>query len=82
LKKIVLDARDMEYPLPLQLSLSHLQKMTLDEYLYMLHRKNPIPLIEIAKEKEYAYLAHNHNDIWHILICKNQNCNLEGLLDV
>ena len=72
----------MEYPLPLQLSLEHLKKMSLDEYLYMLHRKNPIPLIEIAKEKEYAYLTQNHNDLWHILICKNPNCNLEELLDV
>ena len=78
----MLDARDMEYPIPLQLSLSHLQKMRLDEYLYMLHRKNPIPLIEIAKEKEYLYLTHKHNDTWHILISKNRNCNLEELLDV
>jgi len=72
----------MEYPLPLQLSLEHLKKMSLDEYLYMLHRKNPIPLIEIAKEKKFKYLTQNHNDIWHILICKNPNCNLEELLDV
>jgi len=82
LKKIAIDAREMEYPLPLQLSLNHLQTMGENEYLYMIHRKNPIPLIEIAKEKGYSYLTENHNDIWHILICKNPNCNLEELLDV
>jgi len=82
LKKILLDARELEHPIPLQLALNHLQKMDLDEFLYMIHRKNPIPLIEIAKEKNYAYLSHNHKDIWHILICKNINSNLEELLDV
>ena len=82
MKKILLDAREMEHPTPLQLALSYLKNMSEDEYLYMIHRKNPIPLIEIAKDKEYIYLSHNHNDTWHILICKNRECNLEELLDV
>jgi len=82
LKKILLDARDMEHPIPLQLALKHLKEMKENEFLYMIHRKNPIPLIEIAKDKEYSYLSHNHNETWHILICKKTNCNLEELLDV
>ena len=72
----------MEHPIPLQLALKHLQDMNIDEFLYMIHRKNPIPLIEVAKAKKYAYITYNHKEIWHILICKNQNCNLEELLDV
>ena len=82
MKKIFLDARDLEHPIPLQLALNYLQKMSEDEYLYMIHRKNPIPLIEIAKEKSYAYFTYNYQDIWHILICKNPKSNLEELLDV
>ncbi len=72
----------MEYPIPLQLALSHLKDMKEDEYLYMIHRKNPIPLIEIAKDKKFSYLTQSYNDIWHILICKNPNYNLKELLDV
>ncbi len=82
MKKILLDAREMEHPIPLQLSLSYLQSMSSGEFLYMIHRKNPIPLIEIAKEKKYSYLVKNHNDIWHILISKESKINLEDLVDV
>jgi len=81
--KIPLDARDMEHPIPLQLALKHLQSMTQEEYLYMIHRKNPIPLIELAKEKEFVYLVEQDKyEIWHILISKNQNIKLEELIDV
>jgi hypothetical protein len=83
LKKILLDAREMEHPIPLQLALNHLQSMTNDDYLYMIHRKKPIPLIEVAKEKAFAHISHKDNsDTWHILICKNSEVNLEELLDV
>ncbi len=82
MKKILLDAREMEHPIPLQLSLSYLQSMGSGEFLYMVHRKNPIPLIEIAKEKKYSYLVKNHNDTWHILISKESGIDLEDLVDV
>ncbi len=82
MKKILLDARDMEYPIPLQLSLSYLQSMSSEEFLYMIHRKNPIPLIEIAKEKKYNYLVKNYNETWYILISKNRNIDLKDFLDV
>ena len=83
MKKIFLDARELEHPIPLQLALNYLQQMSESgEFLYMIHRKNPIPLIEIAKEKSYGYLTHNEKDTWHILICKDQNCNLKELLNV
>jgi hypothetical protein len=72
----------MEHPIPLQLAIKHLQNMGEDEFLYMIHRKNPIPLIEMAKAKEYSCLTHKHKEIWHILICRDRNYNLEELLDV
>lgn len=81
--KIPLDARDMEHPIPLQLALESLKSMSQEEYLYMLHRKKPIPLIELAKEKGFVCLVEQDNkEIWHILISKNQETKLEELLDV
>lgn len=83
MKKILLDAREMEHPIPLQLALNHLQSMRDNDYLYMIHRKQPIPLIEVAKEKKFAYFTYqDKNETWHILICKNPKAELEGLLDV
>jgi hypothetical protein len=73
----------MEHPIPLQLALNHLQAMGNEEYLYMIHRKQPIPLIEVAKEKEFAHFTHkDSHENWHILICKDSHANLEELLDV
>ncbi|NEW60208.1 DUF2249 domain-containing protein [Sulfurovum sp. bin170] len=73
----------MAHPIPLQLALNHLQAMSKEEYLYMIHRKKPIPLIEVAKEKEFAHFTHQDNkENWHILICKNSQADLEELLDV
>jgi len=83
MKKILLDTREMEHPLPLQLALNHLQKITINEYLYMIHRKKPLPLLEVAKEKAFSCITHKDiNDTWHILISKNNEKNLEELLDV
>ncbi len=49
----------------------------------MIHRKEPIPLIEVAKEKRFAHLTYqDEKSSWHILICKNPEANLEDLLDV
>lgn len=81
--KIPLDAREMEHPIPLQLSLGYLQTMTQEEYLYMIHRKRPTPLIELAIEKKFLCLVkQDSQEVWHILISKNQDIKLEELLDV
>jgi len=81
--KIFLDAREMEHPQPLQISLSHLQSMTNEQYLYMINVRKPIPLLEIAKEKGFIYfISQDATQIWHILISKNSEIVLEELLDV
>jgi hypothetical protein len=73
----------MEHPQPLQISLSHLQSMSTEQYLYMINIRKPIPLLEIAKEKGFVYFTHQDStEIWHILISKNAEALLEELLDV
>jgi len=57
--------------------------MSDESYLYMLNIRKPIPLLEIAKEKGFSFVVdQDQNQIWHILISKNQNISLEELLDV
>jgi TusA-related sulfurtransferase len=83
MKKILIDAREMQHPMPLQISINHLKKMDNSEYLYMLNQKNPIPLLEVAEEKGFSHLSHqDHEGTWHIIITKNQSVELKGLLDV
>lgn len=83
MKKISFDARELEHPKPLQLALKHLMSMDDESYLYMIHRKKPIPLIEIAKDKNFVSLIHEDTKgVWHILISKNLNSHLEDFLDV
>ena len=81
--KHLLDAREMAHPEPLQISMTLLQTISNEEYLYMLNYKKPIPLLELAKEKGFRYLTHqDKEELWHIIITKNTLCILEELIDV
>ena len=71
----------MEHPEPLTKSVAHLQSMNQETYLYMINQKNPIPLLEIAKNNGFQTLSHKDNKgIWHILFSKNSS-DLRGLLE-
>jgi len=83
LHKIMLDTRDLEHPIPLEKAIKALHTLEDNNYLYMLHRKNPIPLLDLAKEHQFQVLSQEDNtQIWHILIAKDKHINLNDLLDV
>lgn len=84
MNKIFIDARELEHPLPLQKAMEALKNLDDDRALfYMLHRKNPIPLLEIARGWELQVLSHeDENAHWHILITKNKDIDLSKYLDV
>lgn len=81
-KKIFFDAREMEHPEPLEKSMKIIQSLDENSYLYMLHRKNPLPLIDLAKKHLLNVLTQeDENNLWHILICKNQTIDLNDFLN-
>ena len=83
LKKIALDARELEYPKPLELAIKALRELDKESYFYMMHRKNPIPLLDLAREQNFQVLSREDAEKeWHILICKNPHINLTELLNV
>ena len=83
MRKILIDTRELEHPKPLEIAIDELRKIDNDSYLYMLNRKNPIPLLSLASQHKFRVLSHEvSTDQWHILICKNPSFNLEELLDV
>jgi len=81
IKKIVLDARELEHPKPLELSMKALQELDQESYFHMIHRKNPIPLIDLASEQHFQVLNQEDSEgNWHILISKNKDINLHSFL--
>jgi len=83
LRKIGLDTRMLEHPEPLEMAIKILRSLDETNYLYMLHRQNPIPLLDLAKENQFQILSIEDNKKeWHILICKDKNINLDTYLNV
>lgn len=81
MKKILLDAREMAHPKPLELGINILKKLDDESYLYMLHRKHPVPLIDLAQEQNFQVLTYQDSqEIWHILITNNKDVNLNKYL--
>ncbi len=81
LKKIALDARELEHPRPLELSMKALRELDEENYFYMIHRKNPIPLLDLASEQGFQiFNKEDSKGNWHILICTNPEINLSELV--
>jgi len=83
LKKISLDTRELEHPVPMQKAMEVLKVLDQTNYLHMIHKKNPIPLVDLAKENQFQVLVHEESEnFWHILISKNRQTPLSEFLDV
>ena len=82
-EKIFLDARELEHPIPLERAIAAIRELGEGNYFYMIHRKNPIPLIELAKEQGLEVLnREDGHGTWHILIARDRSLDLEALCDV
>jgi len=77
LKKIALDARKLEHPRPLELAMKALRELNDENYFYMVHRKNPIPLLDLASEQKFqVFNKEDENGDWHILISRTHDIDL------
>jgi len=65
------------------MAIAALRELGEKRYLYMLNRKNPIPLIHLAEQHGYRTLSQEVSEgEWHILITKNREISLEEMLHV
>jgi hypothetical protein len=72
----------MEHPEPLERAIAILRELDEGGYLYMLHRKEPLPLIALAREHRLNHLSLQiAEEEWHILITPNRETDLKKLLD-
>jgi len=82
LTKISLDARELEHPKPLELAMKALRELDEENYFYMIHRKNPIPLLDMASEQKLnVFTKEDTAGIWHVLISKTASLNLNELIE-
>ncbi len=82
-ERIYLDARGLEHPIPLERAIAALRQLEEGNYFHMVHRKNPVPLIDMANEQGFAILSRQDSDgTWHILISADPSVALEALCDV
>jgi len=75
---IILDVRELDHPVPLEMTVDAFKKLTGDEVLVMIHRREPLPLFEILIKNGGFYRSIQiDNTLWHIFITRNPNVNLE-----
>jgi len=82
LREYFLDAREMEHPEPLEKSIDILKSLDNNSYFYMLHRKEPIPLLALARKYKLNFISKLQKDEnWHILISPNSNVVLSEFIN-
>ena len=83
MRKLGIDTRELAHPEPLEMAIKILQQLNDDTYLYMLHTKNPIPLLDLAQEHGYRTLSQENSvGDWEIVITSNKDVVLKDLLSV
>ncbi len=83
MKEYNLDARFMPHPKPLEEAIAIVRELDTKSYLYMIHRKEPIPLLALANEHQLNSLSYcDDSGIWHILITPNRSITLKELLNL
>ena len=68
---ILLDTRELDHPVPLEMAVDAFKILKGNEVIHMLHRREPIPLFEIITKNGGRYLSYEDMDhIWHIYITR------------
>ncbi|WP_456456361.1 DUF2249 domain-containing protein [Nitratifractor sp.] len=79
--RLLLDARELQHPEPLERAIAILRELDEENYLYMLHRREPVPLMALAREHGLNILERrDEKGEWHILISRNREVRLEEFL--
>ncbi len=75
---ILLDTREFDHPVPLEMAVDAFKKLSGDEIIHMIHRREPIPLFEIIVKNGGRYQSVMESDtLWHIYITRSTTVILE-----
>jgi len=71
--EIILDCRELEAPEPLNLAVSNLSKLDDNNYIKMIHRLEPMMLLNILKENHYSYnIQHTQSEVLIYIYKQNE----------
>lgn len=77
---IDIDAREMEHPLPLEMTVQAFKNLKDSEVIHLIHKREPLPLFEIiSKNGGFYYSSQSDDKTWHILITRDPHINLKEL---
>lgn len=75
---ILLDTRELDHPIPLEMALAAFKKLRGEEVIHMIHRREPLPLFEILSKNGGRYRSVLGEDgMWHIFITRSPVPDLE-----
>lgn len=75
---IILDTRELDHPIPLEMAIDAFKKLRGDTVIHMIHRREPIPLFEIITKNGGRYLSYEENaTVWHIYITRDPHLDLK-----
>jgi hypothetical protein len=77
---ILLDTREFDHPIPLEMAVGAFKKLSGDEVIHMIHRREPIPLFEIIVKNGGRFRSIKiEENLWHIYITRSKTLDLEGI---
>ena len=72
--ELLIDVSDEEAPKPFELVLGRIEHLKQGEYIRMLHRKQPLPLIQMLEENGYeCKMSPGQQTKWEIIIWNKQD---------
>jgi uncharacterized protein (DUF2249 family) len=77
---ILLDTRELDHPIPLEMAVNAFKKLSGDEVIQMIHRREPIPLFEIILKNGGRFRSIQlEENLWHIYITRSKTVDLEAI---
>lgn len=77
---ILLDTREFDHPVPLEMAVGAFKKLSGDEVIHMIHRREPIPLFEIIVKNGGCFRSIKiEENLWYIYITRSKILDLEGI---
>ena len=77
---ILLDTRELDHPIPLEMAVNAFKKLSGDEVIQMIHRREPIPLFEIILKNGGRFRSIQlEENLWHIYITRSKTLDLEAI---
>ena len=77
---ILLDTRELDHPIPLEMAVNAFKKLSGDEVIQMIHRREPIPLFEIILNNGGRFRSIQlEENLWHIYITRSKTLDLEAI---